>query len=168
MYCCGRRFFAMAGLLCTSAGSRAGSRICTQALLSATRRGCAAAARSTPPVAAARVDFVVTLERAVVADTEDVALWRSGVFDAEVHPDLPPAGTMAGLVRCYVRRAKAAVLEMRPAGTSDSSSKGEKAAGSETDTVGGRVARDGDEGDYLVRTVPVQLSRRKARRSRCR
>ncbi|CAN0364322.1 unnamed protein product [Ectocarpus sp. 12 AP-2014] len=159
-----RHFFAMAGLLCASAGSSARSRTCTHALLSATfRRGCAAAARPTPPVAAARVEFVVTLERAAVTDTEDGALWKSGVFDAEIHPDLPPAGTMAGLVRCYLRRAKAAVFEMRPDGDSDSSSKGEKATGSDTDTVDRSVARDGNEGGYLVRTVPVQLSRQKAR-----
>ncbi|CAM9525636.1 unnamed protein product [Ectocarpus sp. 8 AP-2014] len=164
MYYCRRHFFAMAGLLCASAGSRVRSRTCTDALLSATfRRGCAAAARPTPPVAAARVDFVVTLERAVVTDIEDGALWKSGVFDAEIHPDLPPAGTMAGLVRCYLRRAKAAVCEMRPDGNSDSSSEGEKAAGSDTDTVGRCVAKEGNEGGYLVRTVPVQLSRRKAR-----
>ncbi|CAM9557840.1 unnamed protein product [Ectocarpus sp. 4 AP-2014] len=167
MYYSRRHFFAMAGLLCASAWSRARSRTCTHALLSATfRRGCAAAARPTPPVAAARVEFVVTLERAVVTDTEDGALWKSGVFDAEIHPDLPPAGTMAGLVRCYLRRAKAAVLEMRPDGNSDSSSEREKTAGSDTDTVGRCVASDGNEGGYLVRTVPVQLSRQKELRRR--
>ncbi|CAB1121101.1 unnamed protein product [Ectocarpus sp. CCAP 1310/34] len=158
----------MAGLLCASAGSRARSRTCTHALHCATfRRGYAAAARPTPPVAAARVEFVVTLERAVVTDTEDGTLWKSGVFDAEIHPDLPPAGTMAGLVRYYLRRAKAAVFEMRPDRNSDSSSKGEKSTGSDTDTVGRSVARDGIEGGYLVRTVPVQLSRQKARDAAC-
>ncbi len=86
--------------------------------------------------------------------------WTSGVFNAEIHPDLPPARTVAELLRCYFVRAKEAVIEAKE---HDRTS---RRAGTSTPPgeTGSQLAKDAEGGDgYLVRTVPVQMSRNEVR-----
>lgn len=99
-----------------------------------------------------------------------VAWWNScsGVFDAEVHPDLPPAWTTAGLLSHYLRRAREAVLDTNRHRTSSTSRSSSSSTGSSGAGTVGRAAdcssrstRDKQAGSYLVRTVPVQVSRKK-------
>lgn len=104
----------------------------------------------------------------------------SGVFDAEVHPELPPARTMAGLLRCYLRRARGVMLETNHhrrtrISSSGSGRGGDGIGGMETTTTAidssghatdftdcfGLFAKGEEAGSYLVRTVPVQVSRKK-------
>lgn len=86
----------------------------------------------------------------------------SGVFDAEVHPDLPPARKTAELITYYAQRAKEGVLGARPSAEGDSAaatlSSQRTSSGS-----GRRRVRDGE--GYLVRSVPVQTSSREVRYS---
>lgn len=104
-----------------------------------------------------------------------LSLQTSGVFNAEVHPDLPPAWTIAELLRYYLRRAKEAVLDANGnRGTSSSSGNGGGRRGRQAATTtgattssssseaDGQFCQEGEErGSYLVRTVPVQISRKK-------
>lgn len=73
----------------------------------------------------------------------------SGVFDAEVHPHLPPARTMAGLLAYYMRCAKIAA----------STALHRREKGGSTIVGDPKAAGDG----YLVRSVPVQTFRKKVR-----
>lgn len=85
----------------------------------------------------------------------------SGAFDAEVHPELPPANTILGLLKYFALRAQEAVLNTRYRGGGGL----EAATTSATTTIttgnaGGWVSTsDGDGHGYLVRSVPVQTSR---------
>eukprot|EP00903_Cladosiphon_okamuranus_P010846 g10247.t1 len=123
--------------------------------------------------------FWVTLERAGI-EASDEALWKSGVFDAEVHPDLPPAWTIAELLRYYLRRAKEAMLGAKGNRGTTNTLGGGGGGGREavaTTTTGvctppssgndGELCQEGDGGgSYLVRTVPVQISRMEELRTR--
>ncbi|CAM9546248.1 unnamed protein product, partial [Laminaria digitata] len=96
----------------------------------------------------------------------------SGVFDAEVYPDLPPARTVAGLVGHYVSRAKQAALRSRHRGGGKTAERETVVAATATATAttpaewGGRSALGGATGRYVVRSVPVQTSRKENLRHR--
>ncbi|CAM9539302.1 unnamed protein product, partial [Hapterophycus canaliculatus] len=168
---CRRQFLATTAVVLV--GSR-NSRVVVQAVLSSSLRS-----HSSLPTAAAAgaagVDFVVTLERASHPDAEDEVLWNSGVFDAQVHPDLPPAWTIAELARYSLRRAKEAVFaRMGTSRTVRGKGGGEtaridgtsRASSADAEGGGAHPLRDGGGGGYLVRTVPVQMSREKDLRRR--
>lgn len=87
----------------------------------------------------------------------------SGVFDAEVHPDLPPARKAAELVAYYAQRAKEGVLGAQPSAEGDGAAT--NLSSQRTGSGSGRRRVRGGEA-YLVRSVPVQTSSREVRYSK--
>ncbi|CAM9641319.1 unnamed protein product, partial [Ascophyllum nodosum] len=116
--------------------------------LCASHRCRALASKAYPPL-----NFIATLERSTGAHAgKDEALWQSGVFHAEVVPNLSPAVTFGDLLKVCAQTAKVAILGERP--RTPSTVKYREVKTAPTATVS-----NGSHGRCLVRTVAVQTSR---------